>query len=177
MLRPYRRRPPVSTQLRAWRRACRNRTFRWWAPDGRVTELGKERARFPTASAARSLGGPGGGEAELDAGEGERAPLPQLGLLGGPGGGLVGADAVAAGHVLLDQGHDGRPVGVGGELDAGEAVAVGADGRRTRPPAAAAPGSGADRGRPGGRPRRAAPAASERDRPSARTPSTSRRPR
>src|SRR4029453_3029930 len=70
---------------------------------------------------------PGGGEAELDAGEEELAPLPQVALVGGPGGGLGGGDAVVAGDVVLDQGQDGGAVGVGGELGGGEGVALGAD--------------------------------------------------
>src|SRR5512132_915468 len=83
-------------------------------PSGPCTRLGRS-------------GGAGGGEAKLDAGEEELAPLPQVTLFGGPGGGLGAGDAVAAGDVLLDQGQDGRAVGVGGVLGGGEGVALDLD--------------------------------------------------
>jgi hypothetical protein len=53
--------------------------------------------------------GPGGGEAELDAGEEEPALFPELVLLGRPPAGRFLADVVAAGDVLLDQRNDRAP--------------------------------------------------------------------
>ena len=66
-------------------------------------------------------------EAELDAGEGELALFPELVLLGRPPAGRFLGDVVAAGDVPLDQRKDRRAIAVGGELRAGEGVAIGAD--------------------------------------------------